>query len=96
MNTSTQPQDNRNSREIHQDIRATRVDMEQTLGRLDERLRPRAIINGVMDWFDSKLTAQSGAVAEKSADILKIVRNNPIPALLIGAGIVLLIFRDKK
>jgi|AntRauTorckE6833_2_1112554.scaffolds.fasta_scaffold05098_2 hypothetical protein len=96
MNTSTQPQDNRDSREIHQDIRATRGDMEQTLERLDERLSPRAIINGMMDWCDSKLSEQSGVVAEKSADILRIVRNNPIPALLTGAGIVWLIFRDKK
>jgi hypothetical protein len=96
MNNSTQPQDNRDSREIHQDIRATRGDMEQTLERLDERLSPRAIINGVMDWFDSKLSRQSGAVADKSAAILRSVRNHPIPALLTGSGIVWLIFRDKK
>jgi hypothetical protein len=70
--------------------------MEQTLERLDERLSPGAIFNEVMDWCDGKLSEQSGVVAEKSADILRIVRKKPIPVLLTAAGIVWLIFRDKK
>ncbi len=46
--------DTRSSQQIQQDIRDTRSGMDNTLDRLNDRLSPRSILNGVMDWFDHK------------------------------------------
>lgn len=96
MNTSNQTQDNRDSREIQQDIRETRGDMDRTLESLNERLSPRSLINGVMDWFESRPSGGTGAVVEKSGDMLQVIRENPLPALVTGAGIAWLIAESKS
>jgi ElaB/YqjD/DUF883 family membrane-anchored ribosome-binding protein len=96
MNASTEPQDNRDSREIQDDIRSTRGDMDRTLDRLNERLSPRALISDVMDWFDSRPPKEPGVLTEKSGDVLQLVKDNPIPALLTGVGIAWLITESKN
>lgn len=96
MNTSTNTEDTRDAREIENDIRATRGDMDQTLDRLNERLSPRSLINSALNWFESKPSGQQGVVSEKSSDILRTVKENPVPALLAGAGIAWLIAEAKS
>lgn len=96
MNTSPQPPDDRDSREIQNDIRSTRNDMDRTLDSLNDRLSPRSLINSVMDWFESKPSGQQGVVAEKSGDMLQLIKENPMPALLTGAGIAWLIAESRS
>lgn len=96
MNASTPLQDNRDSREIQDDIRSTRGDMDRTLDRLNERLSPRALISDVMDWFENRPSREPGIVAEKSGDMLQLVKENPVPALLAGVGLAWLIAESKN
>lgn len=96
MNINRQPQDNRDSREIQQDIRETRGDMDRTLDSLNERLSPRSLMNGAMDWFDSRPSGGTSVAAEKAGDMLQLIRENPLPALLTGAGIAWLIAESKS
>lgn len=89
------PHDNRSSAEIKDDIENVRDHMDDTLDRLNERLSPRALINGVLDWFDSRKAASAASVTSgarrASGDTLRFVRDNPVPVLLTGAGIVWMI-----
>lgn len=82
--------DNRSSAEIQHDIQAVRSDMDRTLDSLNERLSPRSLINGALDWFDSRPSGGK-SLTDKPKDFARILRDNPLPALVAGAGIAWLI-----
>ena len=93
------------SGEIRDDIRRTRAEMDQTVDRLAERLRPRHLIDDFIDVVRSKVTggpsgaATGGASAADEAKyygsaVLGGLKNHPMPAALIGAGIAWLLFEQ--
>jgi hypothetical protein len=82
------------SDEIRSGIRGTRRDMDQTLDELGERLHPRHLLDDVLDLFRGtpkgsasrdQLTRTSKRVGRTIAAELK---EHPLPALLVGAGLV--------
>lgn len=95
MNTQNTKQDNRDSREIQQDIKATRGDMDQTLDRLNEKLTPRSLLNSALDWFENR-PSSSPSKSSRSNDILQIAKENPLPVLVTGAGLAWLLMESKN
>ncbi len=92
MTTSTTTEDPRSSTEIKHDIENVRGEMDETLDRLNEQLSPRALINGVLDWFDSRKRSSTARRAKRaSGEALNFIRDNPLPVLLTGAGVAWLI-----
>jgi uncharacterized protein DUF3618 len=94
-------EDTRSSSEIKSDIRRTRDRLDDTLENLNERLSPRALINDVLSWFESRGVHQTGSGSVDSfnrgyRNIVRQVKENPVPALLIGAGIAWLILHPEK
>ena len=88
--------DTRSSSEIESDIRQTRGRLDDTLENLNERLSPRALINDVLSWFEAQGAHQpSGGPSESLKrgyrNVIRQVKENPMPALLIGAGITWMI-----
>jgi len=86
--------ENASSDEIRSEIRGTRRDMDQTLDELGERLHPRHLLDEVLDLFRGtpegsasrdQLTRTSKRVGRTIAAELK---EHPLPALLVGAGLV--------
>lgn len=93
--------DERDSAEIKQDIRRTRGAMDSTLDELGERLSPRHLIDDVMDVFrspSSKDTAKRAgdAVSDFANNLGRQVRDNPIGATLVGAGLAWLTFGNSS
>lgn len=100
------PQTSSNSSgEIRDDIRRTRAEMDQTVDRLAERLRPRHLIDDLIEVVRGKVTGpaspaggtDAGASAMDEAKhygsaILGSLKNHPMPAALIGAGLAWLLF----
>lgn len=80
------------SREIKQRINQTRGAMDETLDELGERLNPRNLFDDVISIFRSPQTRdtakQAGSAAGDFAHNLgRQVRDNPIGATLVGAGL---------
>lgn len=96
MKDTTQTQDNRSSREIQNDIREVRGDMDQTLDSLNDRLSPRALINGLMEWFDNRDSSGTHDMSRKPKQLARFVRDNPVPALLTGIGVAWLIAESQS
>jgi len=92
----------RSSTEIESDIRRTRGRMDATLDALGNRLTARSVLHTILDIWESRqgCTPESEARTQKvygalSQQVANQVRENPIPTMLIGAGIAWL-FMDRN
>jgi hypothetical protein len=87
--TSLPPEDTRSSSDIKSDIRRTRSRLDDTLENLNERLSPRSLINDVLSWFESQGSQQTntGSLKRGYQNVIRRVKEQTMPALLIGAGI---------
>jgi hypothetical protein len=89
-------EDTRSSSEIKGDIRQTRDRLDNTLESLNQRLSPRSLVNDVLSWvegYGAPQTSGGGSDAMKRGyqQVVRQIRGNPMPALLIGAGITWMI-----
>ena len=87
--------ENASSEEIRDSIRGTRRGMDDTLNELGERLHPRHLLDDVLDLFRGN-SGSSNKLAQTSKDVGRTIsrelREHPLPALLVGAGIAWWIF----
>jgi hypothetical protein len=93
--------DTRSSSEIEGNIRRTRDRLDDTLENLNERLSPRALINDVLNWLESSGVRQAGNGSADSLgrgyrSVVRQVKEHPMPAVLIGAGIAWWIFKPEN
>ena len=89
------------SGEIREGIRRTRAEMDETVDALSEKLRPRHILDDVLEMFRGKVGGDDDeAIKQKAKDYgtaaLGKLKSNPIPAALIGAGVAWLIFDQTR
>lgn len=88
--------------ELREDIANTRRDMDETIDELGERLRPRHILDEVLDWWYSSRTSAKQAAASSLSDSLQgigsatadQIRRHPVPSLLVGAAVAWLMFGE--
>lgn len=82
----------RTAAEIESDAAQIRAEMNETLNRLEEKLSSRALVDTVLE--------RAKLVGDGSTDIVKslgnAVRENPVPMILIGAGITALFIQDRR
>lgn len=100
------------TRELQAEIADTRDDMAETIEAIQDRLRPGNIVSNATDRVKTATTEKVRNVAESAgdtahdlmdrtrhgaADIVEGARQNPMPALMIGAGVAwLLMDRSHK
>ncbi|HEV2294351.1 MAG TPA: DUF3618 domain-containing protein [Tepidisphaeraceae bacterium] len=107
LRDSTTAADNATSYEIRRDIRRTRADMDETVDALGERLRPRHLLDDVIDLFRGSRSSgggESSSGIHQTADLAKDLgatamqklKHHPVPAALIGAGIAWLLFDERS
>src|SRR5215207_9569619 len=88
----------RSSSQIEAEIRQTRSRMDTTLDELGERLSARYILNTALDWWETRTTAarSQGVAGAKVAGraLGRQIKANPMPSVLIGAGVAWLLFKD--
>ena len=85
------------SDEIREDIAGTRDRMDETLDELGTRLSPKRLIDDALHLFSGPTARNTAARAGDSAvefteNLGRVVRDNPVPTLLIGAGLAFLAF----
>jgi len=96
--------------EIRRDIDRTRGEMDRTIDELSERLRPRNLFDDLVDSVRCSIlgpsTTSTGqqrmmsdqvreATSRAGRTFIEAVRENPVPAALMGAGLAWLLFEDK-
>ncbi|MCB5173944.1 MULTISPECIES: DUF3618 domain-containing protein [Microvirga] len=77
-----------------QDLHDLEKDIEQSRAKLDltiDRLQDRMSVSGVVD--DMLGTARAGRYAPLFDNVLLTIKRNPVPVMLIAAGIGLLVHR---
>lgn len=79
------------SDQIRRDINRTRAEMDQTVDQLGNRLRPRHLLDEVLDYFnsgESNTGVNPGQQLRSTANtVISRLKDHPMPAVLIGAGI---------
>lgn len=85
--------------QIRRDIRHTRGEMDETLDELGERLHPRRLLDELLDLLSPKDGTGSSAAETVSRSlkrggksVSKYARENPIPTLLMTAGVAWAIY----
>jgi ElaB/YqjD/DUF883 family membrane-anchored ribosome-binding protein len=92
-NEEVQNTEDRSSSEIASDIRERRNRMDTTLDELSNQFTVRSIVNSVLDWFASREVSMPGGGVAKNAyrNVAYQVRKHPLPAVLVGTGVVWMI-----
>ena len=92
-NQELHQQESRSSPEIESDIRQTRGRMDATLDELSDRLSARSLLNSALDWWESRGVGSRpvGATKDTYQSVARYVKENPIPSLLVGAGVAWMI-----
>jgi hypothetical protein len=98
-NVSTHAPHAGSSDEIKNDIRHTRVEMDETLDELGQRLTPRRLLDDFLELFSPRDSDGSSTVDQVSTTlkrggktVSRYARENPVPTLLMAAGVAWAIY----
>ena len=80
-----------NIRELEQDIEQTRARLDLTIDRLQDRIQDKLSVSGVVDDLIGR--GRQTRYASMFDNTLEIIKRNPIPVMLIAAGVGWLIHR---
>jgi hypothetical protein len=90
----------RNPRELEHDIQQTRTEMDETIHKLSERLSPRRLMDEAYDYLRSSTGLTRDEMAHHAKSIGKSaarsIKRHPIPSLLIGAGLLYMLFEQDE
>ncbi|HUR60183.1 MAG TPA: DUF3618 domain-containing protein [Opitutaceae bacterium] len=92
---------------LRSDIDTTRRRMDDTMDALGDRLQPRHLLDEVLGYFrgeggngDTRMTEMREKISRSASSavhgVVDTVKQNPLPALVIGAGIAWLIFESRR
>jgi len=100
--------ENSESEVIRSDIEQTRESMDRTLDQIGERMRPRHLLDQLLDYFRSHnggaageaagsvLTSVGKTAGRAATGVATVVREHPVPTLLIGAGITWAVVETRR
>jgi hypothetical protein len=88
------------SEAIKRRIEGTREAMDETLDELGNRLNPHSLLDDAMEIFRSPRAQETakkagGALSDFAQNLGRQVRDNPIPTLLVGAGLAWIAFSSQ-
>ena len=85
------------SEQIREDIERTRAEMDETMEKLTNKLRPRHLIDEVVQYFRTGGGADVACSAKNVGNkIVNQIKENPVPALLVAGGIAWLVAAGRK
>jgi len=80
-----------NMRELEEDIEQTRARLDLTIDRLQGKIQDKLSVSGVMDDLIGR--GRQTRYASMFDDTLDVIKRNPIPVMLIAAGVGWLLHR---
>lgn len=85
------PDSERRTRQLQSEIASTREEMSETIDALQEKLRPGNLVSDATERVkgaaSERMRSMTDMASEKAQGVIQEVRQNPIPALMIGAGV---------
>lgn len=92
---------------LRSDIDVTRRRMDETIDALGERMKPRHLLDEVLGYFrrsDTNMNTRLSNMRDKLSHgaetathaVVDTVKNNPMPLLLIGAGVAWMIYNNRR
>jgi len=100
------PSDKTDPEAIRSDINVTRQRMDDTMDALGDRLQPRHLLDELLGYLrggdgDNNRLKQVREKVARSADtavhaVADTIKENPLPALLIGAGVAWMIYESRR
>lgn len=101
------PSSDHPSAAIRSDIDATRRRMDDTMDALGDRLQPKHLVDEVLGYFrrendqgEDRLTQMREKISHSAStamhSVVDTVKQNPMPALLIGAGVAWMIYANSR
>lgn len=99
------PEPNHKAEEIRENINTTRQRMDETIDALTDRMKGRHLVDEVIGYFrtdsgqdkaaqiKTKVTETAGTAMNT---VLNSVKQNPLPAVLIGAGLAWWIYNSRR
>ena len=94
MKHSTDKTETSESEAIRSEIKHTREHMDETLDQIGEHMKPRRFFDDVLNFFRGSEPGRSPA-GKVASSVVGVVREHPIPTLLIGAGIAWAIYEKR-
>lgn len=76
--------------QIKREIDRTRAHLDETVSTLSHRLAPTQLMHAFVDMFTG--TREGERTGEGGGQMLRSIRDNPVPAALIGAGVAWFLF----
>lgn len=100
-------QPNENTEALRSDIDVTRRRMDDTIDALGDRMQPRHLFDEVLGYFrrsssdgDNRLSHMRDSVSQGANTavhaVVDTVKQNPLPALMIGAGVAWMIYSSRR
>jgi hypothetical protein len=90
------PETARRTRQIEGNIEHTRAELSETIDALQEKLRPSNLVSDATDRVKTATTEKVRDMADTAGDTVQEIwadtRQNPLPALLIGAGVAWMLY----
>lgn len=90
------PETARRTRQIEGDIEHTRAELSETIDALQEKLRPSNLVSDATDRVKTATTERVRDMADTAGDTVQEMwadtRQNPLPALMIGAGVAWMLY----
>jgi hypothetical protein len=90
------PETARRTRQIEGNIEHTRAELSETIDALQEKLRPSNLVSDATDRVKTATTEKVRDMADTAGDTVHEIwadtRQNPLPALLIGAGVAWMLY----
>ena len=94
--TDLDPETETRTRVIREEIADTRAELAETVEAIQEKLRPSNIVSESKDAVKNAVTERVGFMADSASrtaqDFIEDTRQNPMPALMIGAGVAWLLY----
>ena len=109
--TDLDPESSRRARELENEIAHTRAEMSETIEAIQEKLRPANLVSDATERVKSATTEKVKNMAdtasetaqdvirgsrERAYDVVEGAKQNPIPALMIGAGVAWLLMSSRN
>ena len=85
----------KSAEEIEHDIDSTRHQMDTTMDELGYKLHPKHFIDQFLDLFRSGQENAESTLSDIGNQVASVLRENPVPSILIGVGIGMILFRNQ-
>lgn len=83
------------SLQIKTEIDRTLAEIDDTVDRLSERLRPRHVLDRALDAYRGEASGKAKEWSSQVGEaVLEVIRRNPVPIMIVAAGVAWIVYDE--